>query len=231
MKQLEQCSFLDCSNTRKNKSQELCASHIMQAKNGKPLAPLKKFNQFSSCSFIGCSKPHSSSGYCAGHYQQKRLGKTLTPLGEIRSVLRDSHGRKNCSSCKEWKYIGEFRERKGTPDGYRTWCRDCEKQDKLLRLYKISIQEYNNLLTKQDSKCPVCEKTSKEYFEEFGEVFCVDHDHACCPGAKSCGNCIRGLLCRPCNLAIGNLKDDYQRALNAATYLLTFSRKENVNED
>ena len=231
MNQLERCSFPDCSNSRKNKSQELCASHVMQVKRGKPLTPLKRFNQFSSCSFTGCSKPHSSSGYCVGHYQQKRLGKPLAPLGEIRSALRDSHGRKNCGSCKEWKHLDKFRERKNTPDGYRTWCRGCEKADKLLRLYKISMQEYTNLLIKQDSKCPVCEKTSEEYFKESGEMFCVDHDHACCPGANSCGSCVRGLLCRPCNLAIGNLQDNYRRALNAANYLLTSNRKESSNED
>ena len=28
----------------------------------------------------------------------------------------------------------------------------------------------------------------------------VDHDHACCPGQMSCGRCIRGSICQPCNL-------------------------------
>jgi hypothetical protein len=31
----------------------------------------------------------------------------------------------------------------------------------------------------------------------------IDHDHECCSGKYSCGRCVRGLVCRPCN--IGNV--------------------------
>ena len=50
-------------------------------------------------------------------------------------------------------------------------------------------------------------------------VHAVDHDHGCCPGGLSCGKCIRGILCRKCNVAIGYLNDDPTLARAAADYL------------
>ena len=47
----------------------------------------------------------------------------------------------------------------------------------------------------------------------------VDHDHACCPGGRSCGKCIRGFLCRNCNSALGHIKDSEQRLLGLLDYL------------
>jgi hypothetical protein len=35
--------------------------------------------------------------------------------------------------------------------------------------------------------------------------FVIDHDHACCSGRRSCGKCVRGLLCVSCNAGLGQL--------------------------
>jgi len=47
----------------------------------------------------------------------------------------------------------------------------------------------------------------------------VDHDHECCPDEKSCGKCVRGLLCNWCNRMIGMARDDPQRLRSAIAYL------------
>lgn len=47
----------------------------------------------------------------------------------------------------------------------------------------------------------------------------VDHDHQCCPGQRSCGKCVRGFLCRPCNVGIGMFGDDPARLIAAAEYI------------
>lgn len=57
----------------------------------------------------------------------------------------------------------------------------------------------------------------------------IDHDHACCPGTRSCGSCIRGGLCEKCNMAVGALGDSYDKLLRAVEYL-RLSRRINCDK-
>lgn len=61
--------------------------------------------------------------------------------------------------------------------------------------------------------CDVCGERDKD------RELAVDHDHGCCPGKESCGNCVRGFLCSPCNLALGLMRDDPDRLRTAASYI------------
>jgi hypothetical protein len=68
--------------------------------------------------------------------------------------------------------------------------------------FKRTLEEYEELLELQNGRCLICKKTE----EENGRRLAWDHDHLCCPGKKSCGKCVRGLLCTSCNLAVGRLE-------------------------
>lgn len=70
------------------------------------------------------------------------------------------------------------------------------------------------MLNEQGGVCAVCGGVN-----ENGRALAVDHDHACCPDSKSCGSCVRALLCIGCNTAIGSMQDDPERLLKAAAYL------------
>jgi hypothetical protein len=59
--------------------------------------------------------------------------------------------------------------------------------------------------------CSICQR--------FMDIIHVDHDHSCCPGAMTCGNCVRGLLCPRCNFGIGYFKDDLELLESAVSYL------------
>ena len=71
-----------------------------------------------------------------------------------------------------------------------------------LSRYGLTQEDFARLLAAQDYACGMC----REPFED-GRPICIDHDHACCTEEKrSCGKCIRGLLCIRCNTALGYIE-------------------------
>ncbi|MEU7240311.1 endonuclease VII domain-containing protein [Streptomyces sparsogenes] len=150
-------------------------------------------------------------------------------------------GSKRCGSCSAVKPLAEFYARKsGAQEGKPyAHCISCVKaaniararargvqprgqadpnygfRKRLARYYNMTIEDYEVMLAGQDGKCPGCGTRACST----GRRFAVDHDHACCPSDISCGKCIRGLLCRSCNLAIGHVRDDVQTLRRLATYL------------
>lgn len=83
-----------------------------------------------------------------------------------------------------------------------------------LRAYNITPQEYEYLLRAQGGVCVICQKVCST-----GRPLAVDHDHNCCAGYKSCGKCVRALLCNACNRSIGAMKDDPILLRRAAMYV------------
>jgi hypothetical protein len=77
----------------------------------------------------------------------------------------------------------------------------------------MSDEDYLALRAK--AKCDACGTTDPGH--KLG--FMIDHDHLCCPGNKGCPNCVRGLLCHGCNVALGAIKDDANRLLDLYAYL------------
>lgn len=85
----------------------------------------------------------------------------------------------------------------------------------LWRKYKISCWDYFNLLNLQGGRCKICSISE----DNFARKLHVDHDHNCCPGNRSCGKCIRGLLCPNCNIGLGKVKDDLMVIQSMINYL------------
>ena len=82
----------------------------------------------------------------------------------------------------------------------------------------LTKDSYEQLLKDQDYRCAICH-TEIVYLSRH---LAVDHDHNCCPGMRSCGKCIRGLLCVACNAGLGQLKDNIGVLLSAIRYLQTW---------
>lgn len=133
---------------------------------------------------------------------------------------------KVCTYCKERKPLDEFNRNNQGIAGRTSRCKKCisktrepkevrqVKQRKyyaankhksftyhLKSQYKMTLEEYAWLWYEQQGKCAICQAE---------DDLCVDHDHSCCSGKKSCGKCIRGLLCQTCNKALGFIENNLE---------------------
>lgn len=121
---------------------------------------------------------------------------------------------KRCYLCSEEKSLDEFfKTRQGNAGQYCLPCRkeynrnyyhktkqarqEKRKLNILWSKYRLREDDYTKLMHEQDGKCAICEA-------EFEETPHVDHDHSCCPGDRTCGKCVRGLLCGTCNRHLGS---------------------------
>jgi hypothetical protein len=82
------------------------------------------------------------------------------------------------------------------------------------RTYSITAERYAELYEAQGGTCAICQRATGA-----SRKLSVDHDHKCCNGSTSCGECVRGLLCRPCNDLLGHGRDDIQFFGRAIAYL------------
>lgn len=135
-------------------------------------------------------------------------------------------------SCR--KCTSEFRaaKRLENPEQSRIYDRDRlrvyvlnnpEKvhQYKVKYFYKLPANWYKEKLQEQNGGCAVCRSKDPGHKNKY---FSIDHDHACCLGKRSCGKCVRGLLCYYCNIGQGYYKDSPPLLVQAAAYLCSFGK-------
>ena len=139
---------------------------------------------------------------------------------------------KTCSQCGQTKPLDSFYKHKRSRDGRQSACKECKREynrnwqranwdrdrqraAQIKHRFGMTADEYDAILREQGGVCAVCGKTP----EENGRYLAVDHDHSCCPGKRSCGECVRGLLCISCNAGIGSFKDSTELLHAAVAYL------------
>jgi hypothetical protein len=108
------------------------------------------------------------------------------------------------------------------PDGsWKKAAPEARLRQWLAREYNMTPERYRHLLDEHGELCGICRKPST------GKRLSIDHDHACCSGARSCGQCVRGLLCSRCNLLLGNAGDSTELLEAMVAYLHWHSPSDN----
>lgn len=85
----------------------------------------------------------------------------------------------------------------------RKYCTECAPYLKFYTTcanFQISKFMWDAMYFEQEGQCAMASCSR--------EAYAVDHDHACCPiKGKSCGRCVRGLLCSRCNNGLSFIED------------------------
>lgn len=158
----------------------------------------------------GCLQrvPRTSDGRaCHRPTRLNPMGRTGTPAGYLAHYYV---GEDPCQACLDGSRDEQTLRRRDDPT--------LALRDNLWRKYRLSLERYETILASQDHKCAICRVDAPR--DPRTNRFHVDHDHQCCPSKeRTCGKCIRGLLCHACNTALGNFQDDPDRLRAAIDYL------------
>lgn len=121
--------------------------------------------------------------YASTHKQQKKKREHRRYIMD-KDILTENN--------KKWRLANKERFAEMNANGH------------LRRKYGITLEQYKEMVMKQDSKCSICNQCV--------DKLTVDHDHS--------NGKVRGLLCNACNVGLGNFRDNTSYLRKAIDYLV-----------
>lgn len=130
-----------------------------------------------NCPGPACDRPvaNKKRGLCTGHAHQQWRGEALKPL-LVRARMYSGFDLCPMRGC----------ERTVATRGL------CAPHASVAWRMSIHPEALPGLLN--GACCVICSST---------ENLALDHDHSCCDGNFSCGDCLRGVVCQSCNSLLG----------------------------
>lgn len=145
------------------------------------------------------------------------------PKCSIEQPLENFHkGNGYCKPCKK-----EYDKAHKAEWNFRPYSRIIRYKSHLKNKYSLTMENLVAIYESQGGGCSICNTALPHPEDENGDKWftSIDHDHSCCPSDTSCGRCVRGLLCRDCNLMLGHAKDNTDTLKRAVEYLENTSVK------
>ena len=145
--------------------------------------------------------------------EEHKLNQRVTRLAKYGITLEDCRknqklGLRWCAGHKEFSEETEFSQKD------RHTCKRCCREQTFTRTYNLPFSWYKAQLEKQSGVCAICHEPPKN-----NRILCLDHNHDCCSGRKSCGKCARALLCHRCNVLLGWAEKDVELTRKIFQYI------------
>lgn len=189
------CDFPECGAPRR--AQGLCNAHyqsLRTARRGiKALIPRVDADGTPlPCTEEGCSSDRVASGLCGTHHEKRSFSQAVLEVCPV-------------EDCGRMKRVSGVL---------------CKKCNQFRWRFSLTPEQVFLFWRRENRVCSNAACGSSENLH-------MDHDHACCPpgkvfevkSRKSCGDCVRGWLCRNCNVALGLLHGSPSRIRGLADYV------------
>ncbi len=132
--------------------------------------------------------------------------RALTAKRKQHVVELHARGVKQCRKCKEEKPLNCFMPSRRTVEGLYSYCRECTSGFWLKNTYGIDASDKRLLISKQRETCANTGCDTRVDIKSS-----LDHNH-------TTGK-VRGVLCNPCNVSLGQLGECPARIAGLLTYL------------
>lgn len=144
-------------------------------------------------------------------------GRKTRSVWSINTMALDQ----KCNKCKIVKPLTAFTKRSDRKNGVRGTCKQCRhdivQQSGLSSFYPgWTLEDVYYMWLMQGGRCAACSNLID--YKDRNHVH-IDHDHDCCPTRKTCGKCVRGLLCITCNYLTGMIETSPSRLAGVQAYL------------
>jgi hypothetical protein len=158
------------------------------------------------------ARPDGLAFYCkpcfnrrsAATYRRRRERQGFA----VRQRAAVEPGMRQCAECREIKPESDFARNASQPSGLNCYCKPCNKRrqraSRFLLRYGLTEDALAELIESQGGVCAICQERPAVH---------VDHDHVT--------GVVRGVLCFPCNAALGLFEDRIDLLGRAQSYLET----------
>lgn len=191
------CIVENCKN--KLFSKGMCQKHYTRNYRYGDVSFFKQNkNQPDQCEINGCEEKSLSRNLCSPHYARwKRDGDSFSK-DPIKKIIR-YNGTEPCiiPNCTNKAKV-------------KMLCRQHYQQQSKHKIL------FSKILNDFARGCFACGSI---------ESLCLDHDHLICQEKAVCDKCYRGILCRDCNLAIGQIKENSNTLRKLANYIDQHSKR------